>query len=77
MGLKAIFTSFFYISKLFLQSLSIMVKTKYMWRRAKATFQETLILQGVPKEAAEELANAYPNPMDDILTLTNVRKRRY
>lgn len=76
MGLKAVLTSLFYISKLSLQSLSLMIKAKYRWRRAKATFQRTLILNGIPLEDARELAKAYPNPIEEILSLMNVRRIR-
>ena len=76
MGLKAILTNLFYISKLSIQSLSLMVKAKYKRRRAKATFQRTLILHGIPSEAAQELAKAYPNPINEVLNLMNMRRIR-
>ena len=77
MVLKAVFITFFYFSRLSLLSLSLLLKAKYKWRKAKATFQETLILQGIPKEAAQELAKAYPNPMNEFLTLMNFREHRH
>lgn len=76
MGLKAILTNLFYVSKLSLQSLGLIAKANYKHRRAKAAFQKTLILHGVPSEAAQELAKAYPNPMNEILSLMNTRKIR-
>ncbi len=46
MFLKAAFVTFFYFSRLSLLSLGLLLKAKYKWRKAKATFQETLILHG-------------------------------
>lgn len=76
MGLKAILTNLFYISKLFLQALTLMAKAQYKQRRAKAVFQKTLLLHGIPSEAAQELAKAYPNPINEILSLMNIRRIR-
>ncbi len=75
MDLRDILTSIYYFSKLSIQSLGLMAKAKYKHRRAKATFQKTLILHGVPPEAAQELAKAYPNPIDEIFKLMNMRNR--
>lgn len=76
MVLKTALTNIFYISKLSLQLLSLMTKAKYKRRKAKNTFQKTLISYGIPPEAARELAKAYSNPISEILSLINVRKMR-
>ncbi|MEM2935736.1 MAG: hypothetical protein QW231_00990 [Candidatus Bathyarchaeia archaeon] len=72
MDLRDILTSIYYFSKLSIQSLGLAAKAKYKHRRAKATFQKILILHGVPPEAAQELAKAYPNPVNEILNLMNI-----
>ena len=50
-----------------------MVKSKISHRSAKATFKKTLILNGIPLEAAQELARAYPNPLNEVLSLMKIR----
>lgn len=76
MGVKVIFISVLYFSKLSIQSLGLMTKVVYKQRRAKSTFKKTLILHGISPEAAQELAKAYPNPINEILNLMNIRKNR-
>jgi len=76
MGLKAIIASLFYISKLSVQALALLVVAKYRHGRAKAAFRRTLILSGVHPDTARELAKAYPNPAREILSLSNVRRAR-
>ena len=73
MGLRDIFTTIFYFSSLSIQSLGLVAKAQYRHRRARATFKKTLILQGIPSEAARELAKAYPNPISEILGLISIR----
>lgn len=73
MGLRDILVSILYFFRLSIQSLGLLATAQYKRRRAKATFQRTLILHGIPSEAAQELAKAYPNPISEILGLMNVR----
>ena len=73
MKLKTVFTNLFYLSKLSLQSLGLLTEAKYRYRKAKATFQKTLIHHGIPSETAKELAKAYPNPVDEILHLMKIK----
>ena len=49
------------------------MKSKIRYRRAKATFKKTLICNGIPLEAAQELARAYPNPLNEVLSLMKIR----
>jgi len=76
MGLKAILTNLFCILKLFLQILGLVMKAKHGQRRAKAVFKKTLILHGIPSEVAQELARAYPDPIDEVLSLMKMRRMR-
>jgi len=70
MRLTAALISLFYIFKLSIQSLSLIVKAKYNHRKAKVIFTKNLIHEGVPQEAAEELAKVYPNPINEIFSLS-------
>ena len=76
MGLKAIFINILYFSKLSIQSLGLMTKAIYKQRRAKSTFRKTLILHGISPAAAQELAKAFPNPINEISNLMKIRKNR-
>jgi len=69
MGAKALFVDVLYGSKLAFQSLGLVTQTTIKRRKAKATFKKTLIQQGVPPEAADEIAKEYPNPVTDLLNL--------
>ena len=68
--------SIYYFLKLSIQSLGIIVKSKISYRSAKTNFKKTLILNGIPLEAAQELSKAYPNPLNDALSLMNIRSKR-
>jgi hypothetical protein len=76
MGLTVVLTSFFYLLKLSIQSLTLLVKARYRHWRAKAAFMKTLIREGVSQEAAQELAQVYPNPVNKILSLINMNRSR-
>ena len=69
MGAKALFVDVIYGSKLAFQSLGLVTQTTIKRRKAKATFKKMLIQQGVPPEAADEIAKEYPNPVTDLLNL--------
>jgi hypothetical protein len=68
--------SIHYFFKLSIQSLGIIVNAKIRHRSAKATFKRTLILNGIPLEAAKELSRAYPNPLNEVLNLLTLRRNR-
>jgi len=74
MDLRDILSCAYYFSKLSIQSLGLVAKAKYRHRRAKATFKKTLLLRGIPSETADELAKAYPNPVDEVLRLLDLRE---
>jgi hypothetical protein len=76
MSLKTIITGLFYIPKLSVQALALLVVAEYRHGRAKAAFRKTLITSGVHPDAARELAKAYPNPAKEILSLSNTRRAR-
>ena len=74
MSVKAVMISTYYFLKLSLISLGIIVKAKIRHRRAKTIFMKTLIRNGIPLEAAQELSRGYPNPMNEVLSLMKVRR---
>ena len=73
MGITALFIDILYFSRLAVQSLGLVTQTIVKRRRAKSTFQKTLILQGIPPKIAQEIAEEYPNPVNEIFNL--VRKQ--
>ena len=69
MGAKALFIDSIYVCRLALQSLGLVTQTEVKRRKAKSTFQKTLIIQGIPPKIAKEIAKEYPNPIAEILNL--------
>ena len=69
MGAKALLIDVLYCSRLALQSLGLVTQTVVKRRKAKSTFKKTLILQGIPPKIAQEIAEAYPNPVNAIFNL--------
>ncbi len=69
MGLTATIVSFYYFLKISFQFIVIMVRAKYSFWKARRTFSRTLVLDGISRESAREIATAYPNPMDGLLGL--------
>lgn len=69
MGIKALVTGVIYFSRLCVESLGLVTQVIVKRRRAKSTFKRTLVLQGIPPKTARELAEAYPNPITEILSL--------
>jgi len=74
--LEYIFSSVYHFSKISIKSLGLMAKAKITHRKAKATFQETLIHHGVPPEIARELSKSYPNPIDEIFSIMKQVRRK-
>ena len=69
MGITALFIDILYFSRLAVQSLGLVTQTVVKRRRAKSTFKKTLILQGIPPKIAKEIAEGYPNPVNEIFNL--------
>jgi hypothetical protein len=69
MGAKALLIDILYFSRLAVQSLGLVTQTIVKRRRAKSTFKKTLILQGIPPKIAQEIAEEYPNPVNEIFNL--------
>jgi hypothetical protein len=69
MGVKALIAGILYFSRLCVESLGLVTQVIVKRRRAKSTFKKTLVLQGIPPRIARELAEAYPNPVAEILNL--------
>jgi len=69
MGAKALFVDVLYGSKLAFQSLGLVTQTTLKRRKAKSTFKKTLIQQGVPPEAANEIAEEFPNPISALFSI--------
>ena len=75
MGVKVIITGTLYFSRLCVESLGLVTQAIVKRRKAKSTFQKTLVLQGIPPEIARQLAEEYPNPVKEVLNL--VRSSTY
>jgi hypothetical protein len=69
MGAKALFIDILYFSRLAVQSLGLVTQTIVKRRRAKSTFKKTLIIQGIPPKIAKEIAEEYPNPVNEIFNI--------
>jgi hypothetical protein len=69
LSIKASLITLFYILRLSFQSLGLLTQTKLKHRKAKVTFEKTLIHQGISLETAQELAKAYPDPLLDLVNL--------
>jgi len=69
MGAKALIIDILYFSRLAVQSLGLFMQTVVKRRRAKSTFKKTLILQGIPPKIAQEIAEGYPNPVNEIFNI--------
>jgi len=69
MDLMATITAIYYFLKISLQFISIVVRAKYSFWKAKRAFRRALISEGLPRESAIEIAAAYPNPMAGLLGL--------
>jgi hypothetical protein len=69
MGAKALFIDVIYGSKLAFHSLGLVTQTTMKRRKAQSTFKKTLIQQGVPPEAAKELAEEFPNPVSELFSI--------
>ena len=69
MGAKALFVDALYCSRLVVESMGLVTQAVVKRRRAKSTFQKTLVHQGVPPEVAKEIAEEYPNPITELFSL--------
>ena len=69
MGAKALFVDTLYCCRLAVESMGLVTQVVVKRRRAKSTFQKTLINQGVPPEVAKEIAEGYPNPITELFSL--------
>ena len=69
MGLMATLTAIYYFLKVSLQFISIVVRARYWFWKAKRAFRRALVSEGLPRESAIEIAEAYPNPMAGLLGL--------
>jgi hypothetical protein len=69
MRAKALFMDVLYGSKIAFQSLGLITQTTIKRRKAKATFKNILIQQGICPEIANEIAKEYPNPISELFSL--------
>ena len=67
MTLRTTILSTFHISVLSLQSLGFVVEARTARRNAKMMFHQTLVSEGIDERDARELAEAYPDPVKEIL----------
>jgi hypothetical protein len=69
MNAKALFIDAIYCSRMAIQSVGLVAQITMKRRQALSAFKKTLILQGIPKKIADELANEYPDPIAEIFSL--------
>ena len=69
MTVKAVISNFLYGSRLALQSVHLLAHANYRRHRAVNTFERTLIMNGIPQNIAQELRRAYPNPIQELISL--------
>ena len=77
MGVKVLFIDVLYCFRLALQSLGLVTQTAMKRRKAKSTFKKTLVLQGIPRKIANEIAKEYPDPVTRIFSLIRNNTRYY
>jgi hypothetical protein len=75
MTLRTTILSTFNISVLSLQSLSFLVEARTARRKAKKMFHQTLISEGIDRQDARELAEAYPDPVKEVLGVLRTLRR--
>jgi hypothetical protein len=69
MTVKAVISNFLYGSRLVLQSMHLLAHANYRRHKAVNTFERTLITNGIPADIARELTQAYPNPIQELISL--------
>ena len=69
MAVKAVISNILYGSRLALQSVHLLAYANYCRHKAVNTFERTLIINGIPKDIAQELTHAYPNPIQELISL--------
>ena len=77
MTLPAYVSTLFYVSKLSLQSVKVLAQATYHRQKAQRIFHNTLLRHKIPGAIAKELTHAYPNPIKDLMSLLNLRRRPY
>ncbi len=77
MPFTAYVSTLFYVSKLSLQSVTVLAQATYHRQKAQKIFQKTLLRNEIPGAIANELTHAYPNPIKDLLSVLNLRRRLY
>jgi hypothetical protein len=69
MTVKAVISNLLYGSRLALQSMHLLAHANYRRHKAVNTFEQTLITNGIPRDIAQELTRAYPNPIQELISL--------
>jgi hypothetical protein len=75
--LPAYVSTLFYVSKLSLQSVKVLAQATYHRQKAQRIFHKTLLRLDIPEAIAKELTHAYPNPIKDLLSVLNLRRRPF
>ncbi len=69
MTVKAVISNFLYGSRLALQSVHLLAHANLRRHKAVNTFEQTLIENGIPSNVAREITRAYPNPIQELISL--------
>jgi hypothetical protein len=77
LSLPAYVSTLFYVSKLSLQSVTVLAQATYHRQKAQRVFHKTLLRHDVPRAIAKELTHAYPNPIKDLLSVLNLRRHPF
>ena len=69
MGVRSILTTIFYSIKLLFISMGVAIRFYFKRRKAKSILRNELVASGLSKREADEIAEAYPFKMRDMLKI--------
>ena len=69
MGVRSILTTIFYSIKLLFISMGVAIRFYFKRRKAKSLLRRELVASGLSKREADEIAEAYPFKMRDMLKI--------
>ena len=69
MGVKSILATIFYSIKLLFISMGVAIRFYFKRRKAKSLLKRELVASGMTKREVDEIAEAYPFKLSDILKI--------
>ena len=69
MGVKSILTTIFYSIRLLFISIGVAIRFYFKRKKAKSLLKREFVASGMSKREADEIAEAYPFKMSDILKI--------